>query len=158
MVLPYLNGSSLYFSCCLWWMLWYLWSIMVYLWSFTIDPLLYLSRFTIVVFKSMKQHMRFSLLFWHSSIIILRVLKWSNVKWKLQKLSYPLAHISCLYSHKKILYSKIIPYNLALRRLIMMVLWWPFFATCWEVFSHWIYIQCMSITYFIFCKASICMV
>ena len=70
--------------------------------------------------KSTKQQNRLDLSLWHSSTMILSLTRWSIVEWYFLKPAWPLALLPSLSSHMLIFFSKIIPYNLAKRGLIVM--------------------------------------
>jgi len=72
--------------------------------------------------KSKKQQKRLDLVLMHSYPMILSVMRWSMVEWYLIKLAWPLALLPWLSCHMLILFSRIIPYYLAKRGLIIIVL------------------------------------
>ena len=71
--------------------------------------------------KSTKQKKRLHLILWQSSTIILRVMRWYVVEWCLLNPTWLLACLPSLSSQTLILLSKMIPYSLAKRGLIIMV-------------------------------------
>ena len=89
--------------------------------SYNMFHRLFLGTVSKAFLKSTKQQKRLDLSLRHSSTMILRVTRWYVVECCLLKPACTLALLPSLASHILIFFSKIIPYNLAKRGLIIIV-------------------------------------